>query len=550
MRITRSLVAVALGATALSCLGAVPALAAPGGKPAAHRAEAAQDHVILLSVDGMHQADLAGYVAAHPASNLARLVKGGTEYTNALTTNPSDSFPGMVAQVTGGNPGTTGVYYDDSWNTGVFPAGTTHCSGAPTGGEVGYMEAADRDPSRLDAGQGLAGLPGSILQMTSKPQTLLNPAALAVDPATCRPIYPHSYLQVNTIFEVAHAAGLRTAWSDKHPAYDILNGPSGTGIDDLFTPEINSDAVGYSGDWTKDNAATQQYDGYKVRAVLNEIDGLDHSGAQSTGVPAVFGMNFQSVSTAQKLPSSDGLKGGYLPGGKQPGPLLAKALDFVDASVGTMMDEVKAQHLQGHTTFILSAKHGQSPMDPNALRRVADGPIIDGINAAWRAAHPASGDLVLWGSDDDAMLLWLSDHSQAAKDFVKAFLLSHTGSGTDVSGAKITVPSSGLKEVLDTDASVAAAFNGPVNSRQPDIDGVAQHGVVFTGGTGKIAEHGGADAEDRNVPLVISGPGSKHGVSGASVETTQIAPTILTLLGLDPNQLAAVRSEGTASLVK
>jgi len=30
--------------------------------------------------------------------------------------------------------------------------------------------------------------------------------------------------------------------SDKHPAYEILNGPSGTGVQDMFTPEINSDA--------------------------------------------------------------------------------------------------------------------------------------------------------------------------------------------------------------------------------------------------------------------------------------------------------------------
>ena len=36
----------------------------------------------------------------------------------------------------------------------------------------------------LDAGQGLSGLPGSILQMTSTPQDLLNPATFPVDPTT------------------------------------------------------------------------------------------------------------------------------------------------------------------------------------------------------------------------------------------------------------------------------------------------------------------------------------------------------------------------------
>jgi hypothetical protein len=86
--------------------------------------------------------------------------------------------------------------------------------------------------------------------MTATPARLIDPAQLPVDPTSCQPVYPHSYLQVNTVFEVARAAGLRTAWADKHPAYEILNGPSGTGIQDLFTPEINSDAPPSDRAWT------------------------------------------------------------------------------------------------------------------------------------------------------------------------------------------------------------------------------------------------------------------------------------------------------------
>ena len=133
----------------------------------------------------------------------------------------------MVGQVTGGNPKTTGVYYDDSWNHALLPAGTTKCAAATPGAEVTFFEQADLDPLALDAGQGLPGLPDGILQMTGNPTSLIDPAQLPVDPATCKPVYPHEYLKVNTIFEVARAAGLRTAWSDKHPAYEILNGPVG-----------------------------------------------------------------------------------------------------------------------------------------------------------------------------------------------------------------------------------------------------------------------------------------------------------------------------------
>lgn len=382
----------AVGALAASALtlappaGAQPAPAAPSSSRSAH-------HVLLLSVDGLHQSDHARYAATHPTSALAALVRGGISYDHALTPFPSDSFPGMVGQVTGGNPRTTGIYYDVTYNRDLLPAGTTSCAGVAPGAPVAYDESLDRDLTRLDAGQGLAGLPGSILSMTGHPTSLLDRAALPVDPVTCRPVLPHSYLQVNTIFDVVHRAGLRTAWSDKHPAYEILSGPSGQGVDDLFTPEINSDAP-TGGDWTTDNAATQQYDGYKVAAVLNEIAGNDHTGTRAVGVPAVFGMNFQSVSTAEKLPLSGGQPGGYLLGGEVPGPVLSSALAFVDTSVGSMLTSIRRQGLAGSTTVILSAKHGQSPTDPAALTRIDDGPVIAGINADWRVAHPSAADLV------------------------------------------------------------------------------------------------------------------------------------------------------------
>ena len=67
------------------------------------------------------------------------------------------------------------------------------------------------------------------------------------------------------------------------------------------------------------------------------------------------------------------------------------------------------------------------------------------------------------------------------------------------------------------------------------------------GGTGEIAEHGGADGEDRHVPLVVFGAGVTANELWSPVETTQIASTILHLLGLDP-QLQAVQAEHTGLL--
>ncbi|BBC36895.1 Phosphodiesterase [Streptomyces graminofaciens] len=521
----------------------------PSAFAASHH-QAPAKHVLLISVDGLHQSDLAWYVSRHPNSALARLVGGGVEYTHARTTTPSDSFPGMVAQATGGGPGTTGVYYDDTYNAALLPAGTTSCKAVKPGVEVDLTEDLDKNQASIDAGQGLTGLPDSILSMTGNPASLINASKLPVDPKTCKPVYPHSYLKVNTIFEVARSAGLRTAWSDKHAAYEILNGPSGTGIQDLFTPEINSDALGYPAgdDWTKDNQATEQYDGYKVKAVLNEIDGYDHSRVHKVGTPAIFGLNFQSVSTAQKLPASDGLKGGYT-AKNVPGPLLAKNLDFVNAQIGALTSEIAKRHLADSTTVILSAKHGQSPTDPTALTRIDDGPLLDGLNAAWKKLHPAAGDLVAHSVDDDAMLLWLTDRSQAATEFAKRYLLAQSGTGTDINAAPRTFTRSGLSKVYAGKAAAHYFHVEAGDTRVPDIFGLAQYGVVYTGGTKKIAEHGGAHADDLDVPLVVSGASVPDGVrDSTSVQTKQIAPTILSLLGLNPRSLQAVREEHTTVL--
>jgi hypothetical protein len=111
------------------------------------------------------------------------------------------------------------------------------------------------------------------------------------------------------------------------------------------------------------------------------------------------------------------------------------------------------------------------------------------------------------------------------------------------------VSASGLKKVYAGEEAADLIGVPHGDPRVPDIIGIVQHGVVYTGGKGKIAEHGGDDRQDRNVPILVVLPGLDHGhVSGAKVETTQIAPTILTLLGLNPFDLQAVQIELTRVL--
>src|SRR4029077_3365922 len=87
-------------------------------------------HVLLISVDGLHALDVARYVGSHPNSTLAQLAKHGITYSNARTPANSDSFPGLLALVTGGSPVTSDLFYDVSYDRSYFANGDSTCSGA------------------------------------------------------------------------------------------------------------------------------------------------------------------------------------------------------------------------------------------------------------------------------------------------------------------------------------------------------------------------------------------------------------------------------------
>ena len=177
--------------------------------------------------------------------------------------------------------------------------------------------------------------------------------------------------------------------------------------------------------------------------------------------------------------------------------------------------------------------------------------MIDALNAAWAAKTGSStAPLVAHAMDDDGVLLWLSEHSQQGADFASNFLqqYSGTGIGSDASGNKVAkaFENAGLRKVYA--GHEAADFIGVPfrNDRVPDVIGIAKHGSIYGGSKlSKIAEHGGNAAQDRHVGLIVFGAGIRAEEVDEAVETTQVAPTILKLLGLPRHELEAVRAEGT-----
>ena len=532
-------------------------------------------HVLLISVDGMHAVDFANCANGISTVNngapycpaLAALGKTGINYVAASTSKPSDSFPGLTAIVTGGSPALTGVYYDVAYSRNLDGPkvqtgngnGPGPCSAGakPTGFTTEYEEGIDIKQALVNG-----GAPGASL--TDGGVASIDPNKLPQDPANgCNPVYPWQFVRTNSIFTVIHQAGGVTAWSDKHPAYSSVSAPIGpSALDDFYAPEINSNVVPLpmvttptgincatvpdpNSDltaWTNSFQNIQCYDQLKVNAVLNWIDGKTHLGTGTLrGTPNIFGMNFQALSVGQKLiEASDSTTGGYLDAQATPSAALLTEFQFVDDSIAAFVSELKKKGLYDSTLIVITAKHGQSPIDPS--RYVPQ--TRAGIGTS-PATLLATADFIpdsesplgngIGPTEDDVSLLWLKNSSET-NDAV-AILENNPGPSGIALGQIYYGP------------SLAINYNEPtVDPRTPDIIVTPNVGVTYSGSSAKQAEHGGFAHDDANIIMLLSNPGFHADTVRASVGTVQVAPTILQALGIDPSALNAVRVEGTRVL--
>jgi hypothetical protein len=525
-------------------------------------------HVLLISIDGMHALDFENCAngistinGGQPfCPNLAELGLHGVNYLGASTSKPSDSFPGLTALVTGGSPRATGVFYDAAYDRSLDPpakttgngvlAGDCMAGAAPIGTRTEYEEGISMDQTQLNGGAP-NGADGGIAS--------IDPAKLVRDPSKgCAPVYPWNFLRVNTVFGVIHAAGGYTAWSDKHPAYASVSGPGdGTNRDDYYAPEVNSPVVALpvttptgisctpipdqtdTSDYTRGFQNIQCYDTLKVNAILNEIDGKTHNGKSPAPVPAIFGMNFQAVSVGQKLIEKQGPTGGYLDSLGTPTDSLLSEIKFADLSIGEMVSHLKSGGLLDSTLIIITAKHGQTPIDPKRFFPIPGPAGNNGQTPSTIVASllPDSEVNQIGPTEDDISLLWLADSSQT---------------GNAVSMLEANAASAGIGQIY-SGPSLALLFNAPGlpptgDPRTPDIIVTPNNGVIYTGSARKLMEHGGFNHDDTNVMMLLSNPSLAPKTITGPVETTQVAPTILRALGLDPESLQAVRKELTPVL--
>lgn len=383
-------------------------------------AQGTPKHAVLIFIDGF-RADL---LDPELAPHIAALARAGVRFANAEVGFPSDSMPGILGPLTGASPRGTGIPYDEYYDRHYKLA----------------------------------------IEIT---ETVTVPPGLK----------PHDLLKVPTLFEAAKAKGLKTAFISKHIGYEVVQGPSGKGVDQLELPE--------SATW---KGPFKDYDAQNFETLMGWLgkDGADIAGIYA--IAANYAMKDHGVAAAETR----------------------SAVSGIDAEVGKVVDAVKAAGRYDDTVFVVMGDHGDTDT-PNAVASKGDGSVVGflaekGIKAVKITA-------------DDVMLAWLADSGQARE----AVALLDTPESKERFGIDRVLGPAALKAMGDF-----------ADDQMPDFVLLVKPGVVYTKlPSKKMAEHGGAFDSDRRVAFAMAGPGVKSGaVLDAKVNIFSTAPTLAKLLGL------------------
>jgi arylsulfatase A-like enzyme len=216
---------------------------------------------------------------------------------------------------------------------------------------------------------------------------------------------------------------------------------------------------------------------------------------------------------------------------------LLKEIEFVDASIGDIVNGLKNAGIYDDTLLIVTAKHGESPIDPSLY--VADGANTPAtlLGSAIPYSESPLNSTGIGATEDDVSVLWLN---KGASVNAAVELLEKNATAI------------GLGQIY-YGPTLALNYNvgglGPgEDPRTPDIIVTPNVGVTYSGSTTMIGDHGGFAHDDTNVILLVAYPSFTAQTVSAPTATAQVAPTIVKALGLDPNALDAVKAEGTPVL--
>jgi arylsulfatase A-like enzyme len=223
-----------------------------------------------------------------------------------------------------------------------------------------------------------------------------------------------------------------------------------------------------------------------------------------------------------------------------------------------MLSAIRTQGLTNSTAVIITAKHGESPL--TSTRTIVDQTLIGRILANAGIPVPATPTpLSAKTTQKTSELIWLPRQVSNGVGVPPVALTTPQvrAETTTAVTALSTSTDPGFQPSWTSILSFGPGWPFPdptIDPATPDIVVVMKDGVNFEPqplpSPPTNAEHGGFGENETHVPLLVSYPAwAQVAVGGTvTVSTRQIAPTVLSMLGLNPAALDAVRIEGIGSL--
>ena len=285
-------------------------------------------------------------------------------------------------------------------------------------------------------------------------------------------------------------------------------------------------------------------------------------------MPAILGMNFQTVSVAEKVDSpehGDQGTGRHLHGGSDRARRLLARHDDAAPAAGQRVrlrqrpTEADGRDDPGRRPGLLDGEHHHReartvPQDPLELKRIADGPIIDAINAAWTAQTGDQNEPDRRRHRRRPVAELPVGQDEAAANFVKAYLWNHSAtavlySNDGTNRGTEQVAHSGLAKIY-AGHQAAKFFGVPYSDpRYPDVFGRVQVASVYTGG---YEDRRARRRQPRRPRRAAARLRARDGLACAGQTLGSRRPRwhrrSSQLLGLNPNALKAVQEEGTKVL--
>lgn len=386
-------------------------------------------YALVVLLDGT----LPSMITPQDAPFITSLGQSGVHYTNVTTAVPGDSITDITGDLTGAYPDHTGLIYETIYDR--------H-----------YNQVIELDETPI--------LPPGF--------TLANAGNL---------------VNAETLFQAAKAAGLRTEFDSKYPAYSIENGPASLGpspsIDVLRTPTF----ANFTG-------TPQQYDQMEFNAMRQDI----LSGPNRPNLYVIYAVSPNSIEKQYGIDA----------------PQVAQSISFEDDQIKQTVDAFKQAGVYDQTDIVVTADHGNTAVD-TAIPDSGPGSIQQYLDD--------NGFPVIQATADQVYLVWLKDPTQAQ-------------GAINLLSSPTVKKQFGIDYILNQN-QLRALHAAPVN-RTPDFaiqPTIGEHGtpaVVYTAPPlGKHVEHGGFNASDIQVPLFISGAGiNQDGTNDEPALDMQIAPTL------------------------